>query len=334
MCSERKVYPIIDLHCDLLCYLIDEKDGHPWNEQEIGCSVPALKAGEVRLQVLAAYTATESGSVDYVAKQVGIFEKLLSDFPETFQRVSSSDDVVAALRSEKIGIVISIENASGLLEDGEHIDKAFARLEEIVETTGRVFYVSLTHHGENRFCGGNASDAGLKEDGRIFLEQLSGRKIAVDLSHTNDASAHDILDHIDRMSLDIPLLASHSNFRAVCNHPRNLSDRIAGELIRRNGLIGMNFLRAFLHPDDPAVLLEHINHGMQLGGRNALCFGADFYCTKDHPDRERVPFYFPEHENAGKYQEILHDLQDGRTRDDREALAFGNALDFMKRVWG
>ena len=70
-----------------------------------------------------------------------------------------------------------------------------------------------------------------------FLKYLS--KV---LSHTSDALAHDIFNHIDKHKLAVPVIASHSNFRSVSDHVRNLPDEIANEIVNRNGLIGMNFL--------------------------------------------------------------------------------------------
>jgi len=176
------------------------------------------------------------------------------------------------------------------------------------------------------------SITGLKADGRSLLEYLTGKRIAIDLSHTSDALAFGIINCIEKKSLRLPIMASHSNFRAVYDHPRNLPDELAGEIIHRRGLIGMNFLRAFMHPADPNVLTEHIVHGHEIGGRDALCFGADFFCTKTHPDQSRVPFYFAEHEHAGKYQDILRSLAGVLDSAQRQALAHINATRFLQRL--
>jgi microsomal dipeptidase-like Zn-dependent dipeptidase len=238
-----------------------------------------------------------------------------------------------SLRSPGTQIVAAIENASALCNNSEPLEAAFRRLDRIIRKLGGIFYVSLTHHGENRFGGGNTTSAGLKADGQVFLDYISGRKIAIDLSHTSDALAYGIINHIDGNGLDIPIIASHSNFRSVYDHKRNLPDELARVVISRNGLIGMNFLRAFLHPDDPSSLIKHIQHGIELGAQDALCFGADFFYTKNHPDQSRVPFFFKEHENAGKYQQILQSLEPALQPSQVEALAFGNAMNFLQRLW-
>ena len=70
--------------------------------------------------------------------------------------------------------------------------------------------------------------------------------------------------------------------------PRQLIlDDLAKEIIKRKGIIGVNFLRAFLHNDDPNVFYEHILHGTKIGGENAMCFGADYFFASQ-PDPKRV----------------------------------------------
>jgi membrane dipeptidase len=114
---------------------------------------------------------------------------------------------------------------------------------------------------------------------------------------------------------------------------RNLPDELAVEVAKRGGLIGVNFLRAFLHPEDPGSLLRHVEHALKIGVGNTLCFGADFYATGSHPDRSRVPFFFPEHEHAGMYQEILQSLRGLLDRDTLLGLANAHVLEFLKRTW-
>jgi membrane dipeptidase len=262
-----------------------------------------------------------------------IFQQLLRDESDFFMPVTNTKEFQDACDSKKTGILAAIENASGLCEEDEPLERAFQRLERYRKLTGCLSYLSLTHHGENRFGGGNNSKAGLKNDGKVLMDYLDGREIAVDLSHTSTTLAYDILDYIDKKNLNIPVIASHSNFRAVYDHARNLPDEIAAEIILRRGLIGMNFLRAFVHPDDPKMLTQHIQYGFELGAKDTLCFGADFFHWKSHPDKSRIPFFFSEYEHAGKYQEILRALDGILNREEQKALAFLNAMNFIRHVW-
>lgn len=324
---------IVDLHCDLLSYLESVPNADPFKTEDIGCSIPAMNEGGVGLQVLAIYTATENGSTDSALKQSEVFKNLLDQYAADFTLVKEVDDLAAISESPKVGIVASIENASGLCEEDQPLEESFKNLERIISNTERVLYIGLTHHMENRFGGGNYSEAGLKDDGKALLDYINGRKIAIDFSHTSDALAYGILDHLSKHNLDIPVLASHSNYREVFSHPRNLPDEIAKEIIARKGLIGINFVRAFLNDKDPNAIYDHFARGIELGGADSICFGADYFHTGSHPDPEREPFYFQGQETAACYPSIVEVLSDDISPDTIDGICSKNATNYLRRIW-
>lgn len=148
----------------------------------------------------------------------------------------------------------------------------------------RILYIGFTRHAENRFGGGNNSKVGLKEDGKKLLQYLNGKKIAVDFSHASDTLASDILDYLSDHNLEVPILASHSNYRKVFNQTRNLPDHIAKEIIQRGGIIGVNFLRAFVNNENPNALYHHINRGIELGG---FVVYPNIVLSRPHPNTIR-----------------------------------------------
>lgn len=307
--------PIIDLHCDLLSYLAHVPGASFDNAEDIGAAWPLLDSGNVRTQVLAIYTDVVDGSTQSAKKQMDIFNQLLAQ-P---QFVKADKSTILSLPEDKVAIIPAIENAAGLCEASQPLDMAFKNLDELIAAAGRIAYISLTHHGENRFGGGNFAEAGLKADGESLLSYLDGKQIAIDLSHTSDALAWDILNFISKRKLAVPVIASHSNFRPVFDHVRNITKDMLDALIALKGLVGINFLRAYVNNEDPSKLIEHIIYGIENGAEGLLAFGADFFYTKTHPDPSRVPFYFPEHENASVYQNILADLN-GRGLSDRKSV--------------
>ncbi len=325
------IQAVIDLHCDLLIHMIDQPD--PFDTKEIGCSFPDLKAGNVKMQVMAIFTPTCPKSTELAIKQSEIFASLLKDYSNDCYLIKDQESLSQIETSSKLGMIASIENASGFCEEDEPLEDGFKRLEQIISNVQRILYIGFTHHAENRFGGGNNSTVGLKEDGKKLLDYLNGRKIAVDFSHTSDTLARDILTYIDENKLDIAILASHSNYRPIWDHCRNLPDDLAKEVINRKGLIGLNFLRAFMNNDDPNAMYDHINHGLRLGGKNAICFGADYFNTSDHPDRSRVPFYFQDHGNASCYPSINANIKSKVSGEYVEAISNNNVLNFLNRLW-
>ena len=324
--------PVVDMHCDPLSYLNRTDDASANDTEAIGCNIPDLKRGNVKLQVMAIYTATEAGSTDLAYEQSLIFKKLNKDYAPEIGLLGNAENLNTLKESSQVHVVVAIENAAGLCEENGRFEDSIRNLDRIIGNAGRPLYIGLTHHTENRFGGGNTTNIGLKDDGKRLLDHLHQQKMAIDFAHTSDVLAYDILNHIDNNDLDIPILASHSNYRAVFDHPRNLPDDIAIEIIKRKGLIGVNFLRAFLNNDNADVIYQHIEHGLKLGGEKAVCFGADYFNTDHHPDQSRRPFYHPEHVNASKYPEIVDRLSTMIKKDVLAGIAYKNAFDFISRL--
>ena len=327
--------PIIDLHCDLLSYLSNVKEASMLNKADIGVAVPYLKKGNVKLQVCAIYTATETRSALNGFLQAMKFEHLSKG--DYFSSVARMNEVEQVFEEPGTGIVVAIENASAFGEEDMPLEDCFAQLNRVIDRVRKLLYISFTHHYENRWGGGNYSDnVGLKPDGEALLEYLSGKHIAVDLAHSSDALATDIFNYMDKKNLDIPVLASHSNFRKVWEHVRNLPDELAQEIIRRGGLIGINFLRAYCHETKPEHLFEHFMYGVnELKAEDQICFGADFFYTKNFPDPSRYPLFFKPFENAGQYPFVLSQLKEkGLTDEQLEKVAFRNVHGFLERNWG
>lgn len=328
-----KNYPIFDLHCDLLSYLADVPGASPDKTEDIGCALPWLQQGNVKMQVMAIYSDVSPGSTQRAYKQSRIFKDLLINYKEYFTPANTVDTIKKSLTGGRTGIIASIENAAGLCEEDAPLSSCFENLERIQQNTGRIFYISMTHHGENRFGGGNYSEAGLKEDGKALLDYLHNRQIAVDLSHTSDALAQGILDYTEKNNLNVPVIASHSNFRPVFEHVRNLPDEITEEIIRRKGLVGMNFLRAYVNNDNSDVLKEHIQYAFEKGAGQNVAFGADYFYVKSHPDKSRIPFYFTNHDNASKYPQLLTELSETHDESQLKALSYENVLRFVEENW-
>ncbi|MFT4663745.1 MAG: membrane dipeptidase [Gammaproteobacteria bacterium] len=325
--------PVIDLHCDLLAHMLNMPNPDPFKREGIGCSFPDLAEGNVKLQVMAIFTATKKGSAALAIRQSEIFASFLANYPNDCTLINDASRLSQIATSTKLGMIAAIENASGFCEEDEPLEIGLKRLEQIITNTARILYIGFTHHAENRFGGGNNSEAGLKEDGKTLLRYLDGKKIAVDFSHASDALAQDILEYLSKHSLDVPILASHSNYRAVFDHVRNLPDDIAKKIIQRGGIIGVNFLRAFVNNEDPNALYQHINHGIELGGFNSVCFGADYFSTDSHPDRSRIPFYFKEHADARCYPTIIESISQQVSPEVIEGISSENVMNYLIELW-
>lgn len=278
---------IYDLHCDLLAYLECKPSATPF-ERESLCSIPEMKKGNVKFQVLPIYTMTDNESKTKGMRQFDFFMSLLKDYSDYYFHVKKPSDLDKI--NEKIGITLAIENASGFCDENETFEEGLKSLKKILDSSERIFYISLTWNNENRFGGGQPSKIGLKEDGKRLLDFMDEENIAVDFSHSSDYLCEDILNYIDSNNLRIPVIASHSNYRNITNHLRNLPDEYVQEIIKRKGLIGLNFVKRFSGDGMISQIDQHLAYGISKGAENAICFGADFFFGFDKY-HEKETFY-------------------------------------------
>lgn len=118
------------------------------------------------------------------------------------------------------------------------------------------------------------SEKGLTERGRDFVQEMEELGMIVDLSHLSDEGAREVLKLTTK-----PLVASHSNARAVCDHARNLPDDLIRQIGERGGCIGLNFFEKFVGKAGHEILeglAEHAWHIVNMGGEECLGLGSDF----------------------------------------------------------
>lgn len=117
-------------------------------------------------------------------------------------------------------------------------------------------------------------EKGLTPLGIEFVREMERLGILADISHLSDEGAWDVLKHTRK-----PIVASHSNARTICGHPRNLPDELIRAIGERGGCIGLNYYDAFVG-GKPEEILEglarHARHIVKVGGMACLGLGSDF----------------------------------------------------------
>lgn len=323
--------PIADLHCDLLCYLAHNSTRTP-HDLAVRCSIPQLQEGNVKIQTMAIFAETEPDSSKKGVKQAEIFLSLCRQFPGIFKRYQPDDDPV---NTAQIALLPSIENASSFCAEGEDLEKSLTELDVWQRKMGKFLYMSLTWNTENRFGGGSHTNIGLKCDGQRVLQYLSRRNIALDISHASDRLAEEALNYIDKEKLNLSVIASHSNLRSVHEASRNLPDDLAKEIVKRNGIIGLNFVRFFVGPDNPKNFIRQMEHAIKLGCQDALCFGADFFYGNDVSPAYRKTseeLFFPHFDHAGTYWKVLELWRSAGNVSEEviSGICYGNFQRFLK----
>ncbi len=134
--------------------------------------------------------------------------------------------------------------------------------------------VNLTWNRANELSGSNCDfpERGLTPRGRAFVRRMEELGVLVDVSHLSDRGFWDVL-----LMAQKPVIASHSNSRAVWDCPRNLTDRQFTAIIENGGVAGLCMYEEFLGEDAGlSTVVAHLEHFLSLGGEKHVCIGGDW----------------------------------------------------------
>lgn len=186
--------------------------------------------------------------------------------PDLLEFTRDPAAIEGVLDSGKTAGLLTIENSKLLAASPDMVER--------IERAG-VRMATLTWNAANPLGSGHETHQGLTPFGRSIVAALEARDIVVDVSHLNDEGFSDLVAIARK-----PFAASHSNARAVCNHPRNLTDDQFRAIRDAGGICGLNFHTAFLSEDTrevtPEDLIKHLEHWMEIGGEDVCALGSDY----------------------------------------------------------
>ena len=141
-----------------------------------------------------------------------------------------------------------------------------------------VVYMTLCHNGDNDICDSASKTEnehnGVSPFGEKVIREMNRTGMMVDLSHGGEKSFYDAIE-----ISNLPIVCSHSSSRALCNHPRNLTDDQLRALARKGGVAQVTFYKGFLREEGTATLLdamEHLEHMIAVAGVEHVGIGSDF----------------------------------------------------------
>ena len=140
-----------------------------------------------------------------------------------------------------------------------------------------VVYTTLCHNGDNDVCDsarGAGEHNGLSDFGRRVVLEMNRVGMMVDLSHASEKSFYDALE-ISRQ----PVVCSHSSCKALCNHPRNLTDEQLRALAAKGGVVQVTMYKGFLVEEGEATIIDfirHLEHAVSVAGIDHVGIGSDF----------------------------------------------------------
>ncbi|CAM4273347.1 membrane dipeptidase [Paenibacillus endophyticus] len=305
---------VVDFHCDVLCkLLLDEhltfQDSKPGS---LDVTYERLKAAGTVLQTFAIYIPESlNGRLEPILESVDRFYQQVLACKD-MMLVRSAQDLELCLKTGKIGALLSLEGVDGL--------QGQISMLRILQQLG-IRAAGLTWNHANWAADGamEPRGGGLTAAGRRFVEECNKLDIMVDVSHLSERAFWDVAELSQK-----PFLASHSNARAICDHPRNLNDRQIVEIINKDGMLGITFVPWFVSGAETVViddLLRHIEHICELGGEKHIMLGSDF----DGIDR-----YIGGLSHPGELSSLTDALLKRYTSLQTEQFMSGNALRFLR----
>ena len=200
------------------------------------------------------------------------------------RQLRSPGDLDQLEATGRYGGILTVESGAALGGDLEHI-RDFQRL--------GVRMCTLTWNGANELGRGVGApgESGLTELGRKAVKELEKAGVLVDLSHASPELFWDVVEIHEK-----PLVASHSNAKEICGHPRNLTKEQFEAIRDSGGLVGLNFYTGFLNdqPEQASMedVLRHAEYFLSLGGEDVLAMGGDWDgadLPKDMPGIASIP---------------------------------------------
>lgn len=262
-----------------------------------------------------------------------IVKALQAEMAETedFVLVHNRAEVEAAEKAGKFAILLGIEGLAGIGEDLSKIDTLY-------EVGAR--HAMLTWNEENALATGvkGSPDRGVTDLGRKAIKKIQDKKMILDVSHLNEKSFWDVID-----ASNGPILASHSNAKALAGAARNLTDDQLKAIRDTNGLVGLNAFNDFISDIKEEQDVDHlVNHASYIAdkiGVEHLGFGFDFFeflntdFMKSYSDQDDS--LLRGMEDCSKVPVLLEKMRKaGFTEKDLEMISGGNWLNLIQRVMG
>lgn len=316
---------LIDMHCDTIFLMMREENVN-LRSNHLCIDLEKMKRAGSMAQFFACFihmgkiagddrfTKGYQNALEMIARG----KKEFSENADQISLVTNYEEFMKNTNAGKMSAFLTIE-------EGGIIGNDMGRLERLYDEGIRL--MTLLWNEENCIGYPNSRDAeimnkGLKPFGIETVERMNELGMIIDVSHLSDGGFWDVLKHSKK-----PVVASHSNARALCPHPRNLTDEMIRALAENGGISGINFYPNFLNgTSDGSIddLIRHIEHMFYVGGEEFVAIGTDFDGFDDGDSDIK---------NIGEMERLYDALKKRKFNDGQiEKFWSGNALRVIREV--
>ena len=195
-------------------------------------------------------------------------EQMVDGLDHYLSIARTPQDLYEDKRKGRKSIMLGIENGLALNHDVTNV-KHFAQR--------GITYITLCHNGDNDICDsarGCHTHNGVSSFGRQVIEEMNRQGVMVDLSHAGEETFYDAVE-----LSKVPVVCSHSNCKALCDVPRNLTDDQLRTLAAHGGVAQITLYHGFLRKEGKADLMDamqHLEHAIKIMGIDHVGLGTDF----------------------------------------------------------
>jgi membrane dipeptidase len=218
------------------------------HDPEAQVDLKTLRESGITASFFAAYVPpfyANRGAAQFAHRVIDLIEAETARNAKVLTRCNDSAGIRAAKGDGKTAIMIGVEG-------GHAIEDSLITLREFYRRGAR--YMTLTHVNTNNWCdssGDAGRHGGLTDFGREVVRAMNDLGMIVDISHVSDDAFYQVVE-----TTRVPVVATHSSCRALCRHPRNMTDEMLRTLAQNGGVCMINFFSAFLN-DTVAEAIMH-----------------------------------------------------------------------------
>ena len=270
-CKVHQRILTLDTHCDTPMFFPQNVDFGS-RDPKLLVDLHKMTEGRQDATIMVAYLPQTMPLAEHPKQYTDdIFDKIEGIAAQHHQYISiarTPDDLWKNKHLGKKSIMLGIENGHALEGSIDNL-RHFARR--------GIVYMTLCHNGDNDICDsarGEHTHNGVSAFGREVIQEMNRLGIMVDLSHAGEKSFYDAL-----ALSTTPIVCSHSSCRALCDHPRNLTDEQMRALAQKGGVMQVTLYHGFLVKDGEATLddaMRHLDHAVEVMGIDHVGLGTDF----------------------------------------------------------
>ena len=264
----------LDSHCDTPMFF-DQQIDFASRDPKILVDLHKMTEGHLDATIMVAYLKQLELTDEALLAATAKADRILNEIEAMVAKSCSYVDIAYTpadlyrLKSEgKKAIMLGIENGYAIGNDISNIERFRNR---------GVVYMTLCHNGNNQLCGSarfNDEGLGVNAFGEQVIKEMNRVGMMVDISHAGEQTFYDALNISSK-----PIVASHSSARALCNHPRNLTDDQLKALADKGGVAQVTLYSGFLKEQGMATIqdaIDHLNHMVNIMGIEHVGIGTDF----------------------------------------------------------